>query len=299
MLDQEDAIIDIPENRVRFFGTTGKMLLPSPATVAALIQKIPQHKVITTARLLKQLTEQFAVEGTCPITTQRALQTIANDASTDVAYWRVVNKNGGLIARYPGGAQGHAARLRAEGFSIDTEGDVPKLKSFKEYLINIRDINSKEKKMQPQIVTKPAFTVVGLRIRTKPMTAEIPQLWGQFGPRMDEVPHLAEPGVSYGLMETLDPEMSQLDYMAGESVTKADDLPTGMTSWTVPANTYAVFETTLPAIGDTFGYIYNTWLPTAGYQQVAAPYFERYSETFEPDDPTATISIYIPVTKQA
>ena len=53
--------------------------------------------------------------------------------------------------------------------------------------------------MQPQFVTKSAFTVVGLLIHTRPMAREIPDLWGQFGPRMDEVQQVAEPGVSYGL----------------------------------------------------------------------------------------------------
>jgi hypothetical protein len=43
---------------------------------------------------------------------------------------------------------------------------------------------AEEQTMQPKIVTKPAFTVVGLRIHTKPMTQEIPQLWDQFVPRM-------------------------------------------------------------------------------------------------------------------
>lgn len=52
--------------------------------------------------------------------------------------------------------------------------------------------------MQPQFVTKPAFTVVGLAIQTQPMSEAIPALWGKFGPRMGEALHLAEPGVSYG-----------------------------------------------------------------------------------------------------
>ena len=153
--------------------------------------------------------------------------------------------------------------------------------------------------MQPQIITKPAFTVVGLLIHPKPMSPEIPRLWQQFGPRMGEAKNLAEPGASYGLMANFDQQLGQLDYMAGEAVTEVDELPAGMTSWHVPANTYAVFETTLPAIGETFGYIYDQWLATSGYQQVAAPYFERYGETFEPDDPTSTISIYIPVERKA
>jgi AraC family transcriptional regulator len=149
--------------------------------------------------------------------------------------------------------------------------------------------------MQPQFVTKPTFTVVGLAIHTQPMNADIPNLWGQFGPRMDEVPHLAEPGVSYGLMDNLDMQAGKMDYMAGEPVTHMDKLPVGMTSWQVPANTYAVFEATLPTISQTFDHIYNTWLPTSGYQQAAGPYFERYGATFNPDDPASTLSIYIPV----
>ena len=153
--------------------------------------------------------------------------------------------------------------------------------------------------MQPQFVTKPAFTVVGMLIHTKPMTAEIPQLWQQFGLRMGEVQYVVEPRVSYGLMDHFDQELGRLDYMAGAAVSQAVDLPAGMTRWNVPENTYAVFETVLPKIGETFDYIYNTWLPTSGYQHAATPYFERYGETFDPDDPTSKLSIYIPVEKRA
>lgn len=153
--------------------------------------------------------------------------------------------------------------------------------------------------MQPQFVTKPAFTVVGLLIHTTPMAPEIPQLWEQFVPRMAEIAHEAEPGVTYGLMGHYDQETGMFDYMAGNVVEKVADLPAGMTRWEVPANTYAVFETTLPTIGEAFGYIYNTWLPTSGYQPVAAPSFERYGESFNPDDGNSTLEIYIPVEKKS
>lgn len=152
--------------------------------------------------------------------------------------------------------------------------------------------------MEPKIVTKPAFTVVGMLIHTRPMSQEIPALWGQFGPRMGEAQHLADPGASYGLMGRYD-QVGMFDYMAGESVLEVSDLPTGMTHWDVAASTYAVFETTLPAIGETFGHIYNTWLPASGYQPAAAPVFERYGETFDPTDPTSTLSIYIPIETKA
>ncbi len=151
--------------------------------------------------------------------------------------------------------------------------------------------------MSAKLETKPAFTVVGLLLHTQPMTPEIPALWEQFVPRMDEIDHVAEPHVSYGLMAYDPSAPTPLTYMTGLAVERVDELPAGMSRWDVPANTYAVFQTTLPAIGDTFNHIYNSWLPTSGYRQTAGPYFERYPETFSPTNPT--LSIYIPVEKSA
>lgn len=56
---QEDAIVDIKESQVRFFGSSGKMLLPSQSTVEAYITKIPMQKLVTTNLLRKELTEQY------------------------------------------------------------------------------------------------------------------------------------------------------------------------------------------------------------------------------------------------
>lgn len=153
--------------------------------------------------------------------------------------------------------------------------------------------------MQPQIVTKPAFTVIGMLLRATPMSPEIPRLWDDFGPRMDEIPHQAEPNASYGLMDHFDEAMSHFDYMAGCSVTTVDELPEGMQPWEVGANTYAVFEATLPTLGEVWGHIYDAWLPTSGYQPAAGPTFERYGEHFDPADASSTLDIYIPVEKQA
>src|ERR1700693_2298124 len=135
MVPQEDLIVEIPENRLKFFGGAGKMLLPSPATVAALIEKIPEHKLITTSLLCKELTQQFKVRGTCPVTTQKALQEIPHASANECSYWRLVNASGGLIARFPGGTKGQAALLRKEGFAIDTKQKVPKVKDFSESLV--------------------------------------------------------------------------------------------------------------------------------------------------------------------
>ncbi len=130
MTEQEDIIVDIPQNRVKFFGTTGKMLLPSATAVAAIVAQIPAAQLMTTAQLRQKLTRQFNVQGTCPITTRKALKSIAHDVSSAAPYWRIVSQNGGLIAGFPGGAAAQAARLEAEGFAID-ESKSPKVRDFR------------------------------------------------------------------------------------------------------------------------------------------------------------------------
>jgi len=135
----EDLIVDIKSNQVRYFGTPGKMLLPSRGTVETLISKIPEHSLLTTDLLRKTLAEQFKVQGTCPVTTKKALRAIANDPTRQVPYWRVIKQNGELMGYYPGGVHGHAQRLLDEGHEIDTGGKIPKVAGFKARLMQFRE----------------------------------------------------------------------------------------------------------------------------------------------------------------
>jgi len=132
----EDQIVDIPKERLKFFGGPGKMLLPGPATVAALIKKIPEHKLVTTNQLCQELTVQYKVRGTCPVTTQLALQAVAHDDTRKVPYWRVIKGTGGLFSRFPGGVEAQAALLQKEGFAFDRKGKMPKVKAFQQSLVS-------------------------------------------------------------------------------------------------------------------------------------------------------------------
>jgi hypothetical protein len=130
----QDEIVDIPPHRVKYFGTTGKMLLPCPATIQAVINTIPADKLITTDLLRKKLTEEFNVEGTCPVTTKKALQTLANVSGADVPYWRVINQNGGLMSGFPGGTAHQAELLQEAGFALDTHGKSRRVDHYKDKL---------------------------------------------------------------------------------------------------------------------------------------------------------------------
>ena len=124
----QDEIVPISKAREKFFGTSGRMVCPCPATVAALLNGLPQGKVITFDRLRQRLAEQAHVEAACPVTTQKALKAIAQAETPGAPYWRVVKKNGEMMSFLPGGATSQAERLAQEGFPLDRTGRIPKIK---------------------------------------------------------------------------------------------------------------------------------------------------------------------------
>jgi AraC family transcriptional regulator len=147
--------------------------------------------------------------------------------------------------------------------------------------------------MQPTFITKPAFTVAGLRINTKPKSPEIPKVWDAFVPRMGELQNTSEPYASYGVMQSAG---DALDYMAGNPVSDGGNLPAGMSAWEIAEQTYAVFGSSIPTLPETFDTIFGEWLPSSGYKQAEGPLLERYGENFSPENPV--VDIYIPVQKQ-
>jgi AraC family transcriptional regulator len=151
--------------------------------------------------------------------------------------------------------------------------------------------------MEPKIVSRPAFTVVGLRYRGKNEHNEIPRMWSEFGPRMAAVKHVVNPDISYGVMGNYDESTGEFDYVAGIEVDSADDIPPGMVSWDVPEQTYAVFTCTLPTIREGYDRAYNTWLPQSEYQHGGGPEFELYDEKFDPGDPSSEMYIYVHIRK--
>ncbi len=149
------------------------------------------------------------------------------------------------------------------------------------------------------VLERPAFTVVGLAIQTRPRSAEIPALWPKFVARIPEIPDLSEPRVSYGVMQFNPGAAAPLFYMAAVPVSSDDRVPSGMESLVLAAGTYAVFRYPLSGLGEGFGEIFNRLLPSSDYQQTAGPYFERYDEAFDPADPGSKVEIYLPVRERA
>jgi len=149
--------------------------------------------------------------------------------------------------------------------------------------------------MKLNLAERPAITVIGLQIRTAPMSPEIPALWPRFVARIPEIGHTTEGRVTYGVMRNVAGGMDSFDYLAGVAVSEAAEVPPGMSRVELPAGTYAAFRFPLSGLGAGFADIFQRLLPGSGWLQAAGPYFERYGEDFCPDDVSSPVEVWLPV----
>lgn len=156
-------------------------------------------------------------------------------------------------------------------------------------------------KMEPKIITKPAFTVMGLRYFGKNENQEIHELWNQFNQRMAQIGAAKHDTgeACIGLCRTLDedPIEDAFEYIAGLPVSKVEEVPDGFVVRQVPEHTYAVFahKGDLASLGKTYEFIYETWLPQSEYDLAEKLDFEYYDEDFKDFTPDSVFYIYIPI----
>ena len=152
--------------------------------------------------------------------------------------------------------------------------------------------------MSIEVAERPSLAVVGLHIRTRPMSPEIPKIWPEFVARIPEIEDQAEPRVTYGVMWHEQGDMENLHYMAAVSVTPPARIPAGMESVVIPAGEWASFRYPLSRLGEGFGEIFRTLLPQSGLEQAPGPYFERYDEAFCPDEPGSLVQVCLRVRRR-
>ena len=118
--EQERRVVDDPRGR-------GRMLIPRPLDVDALMRKIERGKLATVEQIRGRLAKDYNADLTCPMTTGIFLRIAAEAAEEDLGrgekqiapYWRVIKGDGGLNEKFPGGVEAQAARLRDEGHSVE------------------------------------------------------------------------------------------------------------------------------------------------------------------------------------
>ncbi len=106
------------------------MVIPAPLEVDALMKQVPKGRVVTINDLRAALAKEHKTDFACPITTGIFSWIAANAAAEDEAagkkrftpFWRTLKTGGEINPKYPGGAEGSAKRLRAEGHKIVAKG---------------------------------------------------------------------------------------------------------------------------------------------------------------------------------
>ncbi len=136
-------VCKIPVKSQKRFGK-GTMLIPRPRDVDTVMKKVRKGKLITTAQIRDQLATNAKATCTCPLTSGMFMRIAAEAAEEDrregkkriTPYWRTIRDDGKLMEKFPGGAKAQAAKLRQEGFKIETAkgAQPPKVKDFERYL---------------------------------------------------------------------------------------------------------------------------------------------------------------------
>lgn len=158
--------------------------------------------------------------------------------------------------------------------------------------------------MEPKIITKDGFKIIGMKIFGGNTNNEIKELWNQFIPRIGEIEHRLNKDISkdisYGMCYPTEDmnENGEFEYIASVEVNSLDGIPQGMVGRTIPRQKYAVFthKGIADRIKETYKYIYGAWQPKSDCELVKAPDFEYYDERFDADNQeNSEMYIYIPI----
>ena len=136
-------VVEITDKMSQRWGT-GTVCIPAPREVDEIMRQVPEGRVITINQIRALLARKHGASIGCPITTgifawvaAHAADEAAAEGKKDVTpYWRTLKTSGELNEKYPGGADAQAARLRAEGHTIEPgKGKKPpKIKDFEKAL---------------------------------------------------------------------------------------------------------------------------------------------------------------------
>jgi hypothetical protein len=146
-------VVEINEKMSKRWGE-GTVVIPSPLEVDAMMRNVPEGKLLTINQIRAYMAEKYHASFGWPITTgifagiaARAAGEDEAEGKTDVTpYWRTLKGKGELNEKYPGGLEGQAKRLKAEGHEIelDKKGQPKRVKGWEAKLVEVWVSNSDE-----------------------------------------------------------------------------------------------------------------------------------------------------------
>ena len=153
--------------------------------------------------------------------------------------------------------------------------------------------------MEPEIIYQDAMKIVGIANPYSDGDLSLPKLWSGFAPFRNQINNRIGQsffGIYEQYQETED--STQFIYICAAQVDNFDDVPQGMITRELPAQTYAKFTHVGPLakLEETLKYIWGSWLPKSEFNYANTPDFELLPEGFKDKDPHNRIYLHIPVT---
>lgn len=178
--------------------------------------------------------------------------------------------------------------------------------------IHLAVILKGDRAMKYRIVEKPQMELAGISLRTTSTdnqnTTEIPKFWQKNGENGTVCAFAEKSGPMglFGVCYDYNPSDNSFAYAiaAEKGSHQLSDFPKGAELITIPAATYAVFESLGPmphAIQKTWMRIYSEWFPASEYEHAGTPDFEVYPEQeegIEDNDENYRTEVWIPIKKK-
>lgn len=152
--------------------------------------------------------------------------------------------------------------------------------------------------MVPDIIEQPTMKVVGIASQYDDGDLSLPKLWSAFRPYRDKIPNRVGSDF-FGIYENYEEseDNTTFVYVCSAQVANFDEVPDGMITRELEAQTYARFTHIGPLakLEDTLRYIWGSWLPKSDYEYAEKPDFELLPAGFNDADPNNHIYLNIPI----
>lgn len=119
-------IVNITKKQSQIWGEGTTMVIAAPLEVDEIMRSVPEGKIITVNRIREKLAQKHDADLGCPITTgifswiaaHASIEDEINGTKAITPWWRTIKSQGELNAKFPGGVEEQAKRLKKEGLMI-------------------------------------------------------------------------------------------------------------------------------------------------------------------------------------